>query len=289
MSKKAIQANRALLLSKELPPDDHWTKNGPKLQAFATKQPLIKWLELLEKSSPESHSASEGYVFKVMIDSKLYALKFKFFKPSTHRYLLNNIIGKNITDQRLAFHTDPFYAECRAYGRIREAELKGCPRIAAKCYGFLRLTRRDELVLAERGIDLWEDIPEDDEYRQREEGSPIRAILKEFIEENESTPAMNLKTLKAIRKNIFALNRQGILHRDIRASNFVAGLLVDFGAAWTEPHCIIDAVPARLSQDWRDDDVCMFDEMVEELGFTLGDIRATPNPSYLKNLRSWNC
>jgi hypothetical protein len=65
-----IQSNRKLLASMELPPCD-----GPKLRVFEYRRAPIEWLELLEKSSPESQSASQGYVFKVKINSKIYALK----------------------------------------------------------------------------------------------------------------------------------------------------------------------------------------------------------------------
>lgn len=65
-----ILTNRKLLMLKELPPCD-----GPKLHVFEHRRARIEWLELLEKSSPESHSASQGYVFKVKINSKIYALK----------------------------------------------------------------------------------------------------------------------------------------------------------------------------------------------------------------------
>lgn len=190
----------------------------------------------------------------------------------------------------LAFHTDPFYAECRAYdqvNRIEEKRRQGSKwKLAARCHGFISLKRKDELILAERGIDLWEDIPEDDEYRKLAEGSPIRAIVKDYVEDEET--AMNLPTLKAILRNVHAMNRQGILHRDIRASNFKAGLVVDFGSAWTKPHCIMDAVPVHVSENWKWTDLRMFEDMVEEEEFSLDDIRALPNPSYLKKLRSWN-
>lgn len=65
-----VDANRKLLSLKELPPCD-----GPKLHIFDQRRTPIEWLELLEKSSPESRSASQGYVFKVKIGSKIYALK----------------------------------------------------------------------------------------------------------------------------------------------------------------------------------------------------------------------
>ncbi|KAM7185167.1 Kinetochore Sim4 complex subunit FTA2 domain containing protein [Rhypophila sp. PSN 637] len=273
------RANRKLLASQELPPCD-----GPKLGAFEIKRPSIEWLEPLENPS------SEGYVFKVKIESKVYALKvFKFFKPATERHLLDDITGKNVTDEMLAFHTDPFYAECRAYGLIQESERKrrrGFQKpMAANCHGFLPLSRRDELVLARKGIDLWKDIPEDEEYRRRAQGSPVRAIVKDFI---EPELAIDLAVLRRILANVRSLNRLGILHWDIRASNFKAGLLVDFGSSWTEPHCIMDAVPTNVSEEWWWTDLVMFDDMVEELGFSLDNIRARPNPAYLEKLRSWD-
>jgi hypothetical protein len=56
---------------KELPPCD-----GPKLHAFAGQNSPIEWLERLDKNREDvSGYSSEGYVFKVKIDSQLYALK----------------------------------------------------------------------------------------------------------------------------------------------------------------------------------------------------------------------
>lgn len=150
----------------------------------------------------------------------------------------------------------------------------------------MSLKSKDELILSEKGIDLWEDIPEDDEYRILAEGSPVRAIVKEFIE--TGSISMDLRTLRAIHKNIRAMHKHGILCRDIRAANFRAGLLVDFGSAWTKPHCIVDVVPAHVPQQWEGDDLAMFDDMVEDQGFSLLSLRALPNMSYLRKLRSWN-
>ena len=51
---------------------------GPKLQAYAGRTDQIEWLERLDEYRDDSSSnsaGSEGYVFKVRIDSKLYALK----------------------------------------------------------------------------------------------------------------------------------------------------------------------------------------------------------------------
>ncbi|KAK3381760.1 kinetochore Sim4 complex subunit FTA2-domain-containing protein [Podospora didyma] len=280
-----VKANRQLLKSKELPPCE-----GPKIAMFAHSRAPIEWLELLEKSTPESENSSQGFVFKVEILSKIYALKvFKFYDPSTERHIMSEMDGQTVTDELLAFHTDPFYAECRAYGCIKKVESERRRQIAARCHGFMSLRRKDELALEEMGIDLWENYPEDHEYRAQAEGSPVRAIVKDFIETapDHDDNSLDLRTLKVILKNVRALNKHGILHRDIRAPNFKAGLLVDFGSAWTKPHCIMAVVPASVSEEWEWDDLADFDEMVEEEGFSLASVRALPNTSYLKRLRSW--
>ncbi|KAI0888814.1 kinetochore Sim4 complex subunit FTA2-domain-containing protein [Annulohypoxylon maeteangense] len=279
MVTETVRANRRLCLLDELPPCI-----GPKLRAFPNRRPKIQWLQQLERS-PGSELGSQGYVFRVKIDSRIYALKvFKFFKPSDAKYLLSPVRAKKVSDEIAAFHVDPFYAECRAYGRIqKQEEAKGLKsRIAANCYGFLCLQKKHELQLAEMGIDLW-DLPEEDEYRQQAEGSPIRAILKEYIEEETEFNSQNCKEmLKKLRR----LNRWGVVHRDIQAGNYKNGLLIDLGSAWTEPHCIMKAVPKDVADGWRQTDMSQFDEMLKEKGIGK-DMHILPNLEYHKKLRSW--
>lgn len=59
---------------KELPPC-----RGPKLRAFRHHNSPIEWLERLDVGSgpplEDSDSGRQGYVFKVRIESELYALK----------------------------------------------------------------------------------------------------------------------------------------------------------------------------------------------------------------------
>lgn len=47
---------------------------GPKLHAFEDQKSSIEWLERLD-GDRRSQSGAEGCVFKVRIDSRLYALK----------------------------------------------------------------------------------------------------------------------------------------------------------------------------------------------------------------------
>ncbi|OTB00512.1 hypothetical protein M426DRAFT_267424 [Hypoxylon sp. CI-4A] len=207
-----VRANRQLLSLKELPP-----YKGPKLKAFPIHPGQIEWIQQLERS-PESEEGSQGYVFKVKIDSRIYALKvFKFFKPSEAKYLLSPLRAKMVSDELAVFHVDPFYAECRAYGRIqRKEESEGLKsKVAADCYGFLLLEKKDEIVLNRMGIDLW-DMPEEDEYRKQARESPVRAIVKEYVEGETS---FNPQNCKAMPKKVRRLKRWKIYYKDIKEDN----------------------------------------------------------------------
>ncbi|KAI7775784.1 hypothetical protein LA080_006369 [Diaporthe eres] len=276
MAMPVAEDNWRLMSSAELPPCE-----GPKLQAFKYRSARIHWGDCIG-----GDIGSQAYVFKVKIKSKTYALKvFKFFNPSTQRFVLGPSRGKLVSDDELAFHTDPFFAECRAYGRIEEARAKEkrVRKVAARCYGFLILGAREEEHLKRNGFDLWPTtIPPGHKYRAMAEGSPVRALVKEYIERD---PDLDLRTMNGMLKDIRFLNRHKCLNRDIKRDNYRDGLLVDFGCAWTEPHCLIRLVSKERVETWRLTDRVQFDIMAEEQGF--GDvIRAMPNMKYREKLRS---
>ncbi|KAI0485624.1 kinetochore Sim4 complex subunit FTA2-domain-containing protein [Xylaria cf. heliscus] len=275
-----VRANQKLLASNKLPPC-----KGPKLHAFSDSKTPITFLELLERPEPSTGYACQGYVFKVIIGGRVYALKvFKFYKPSNGKRLLSNMREGLVSDDLAAFHCDPFYAECRAYGRINELKKKGIlkAKAAAECYGFLRLKPEDETIIAGMGANLW-DLPKEDDYRRRAEGSPARAIVKEFI---ETDTIFGLRNCSLMLKNLRLLNEHGILHRDIKGDNYKGGVLIDFGSAWTTPHSIMDAVPEEVAEDWKGADMQMFDDMLRDNNLQTR-LRALPNLRYQKMLRSW--
>ncbi|KAI0193825.1 kinetochore Sim4 complex subunit FTA2-domain-containing protein [Astrocystis sublimbata] len=256
-----VEENRRLLSALELPDCE-----GPKLGAFSHRKSTITWLEWISHGDGDAISGGQSYVFKVKIRTRLYVLKvFKFFKPSLYRTYLAPPDSETVTDDELGFHTDPFYAECRAYAQIEARRKKqGIKRKdIADCYGFMALTKADENFLAEYGIDLWCDLPPDDEYRRKAEGSPARALVKEYIEEDMD---MDEKYLKRMRTTIKWMNRNKVLVNDISPRNFKNGYLLDFGFAWTWPHCL-----------WRNTsrvnmptillvDIVLSEEMVEDMG-----------------------
>ncbi|KAI1188842.1 kinetochore Sim4 complex subunit FTA2-domain-containing protein [Nemania serpens] len=253
--------NRRLLSAPELP-----ECAGPKLKAFRYRESPITWLEWIDRKEDVSESGRQGYVFKVKIRSKIYALKvFKFFNPSTYRDLIGPIRGRDVTTSELGFHTDPFFAECRAYAQIEtRRKTQGLKRKdIADCYGYLGLRRADEEVLAEYGIDLWRDIPLDDEYRKRAAGSPVRALVKEYIGEEID---LDERTCKKMLAGVKWMNRNKILINDVRAQNFKGGYMLDFGLSWTQPHCLWQNTSRQRLKAILMADISMFEEMTEELG-----------------------
>ncbi|KAI3330874.1 kinetochore Sim4 complex subunit FTA2-domain-containing protein [Ustulina deusta] len=270
-----IEDNRRLLSALELPECE-----GPKLKAFPYRNSPITWIEWINQIDGKPLTGGQGYVFKVEINSRIYALKvFKFFNQSWYRTALGPALEEDVTDVELGFHTDPFYAECRAYARI-EARRKsqGLKRKdIADCYGFLALKKEDEEVLAEYGIDLWCDYPVDDEYRMRTEGSPIRALVKEYIEEDAD---MDDKTRKHMVTTIKWMNRNKILINDIYPRNFKGGYLLDLGSSWTKPHCIWQNTSRQMLSTVLTVDLVRFEEMIEDTGLgTMRSLRSKPELS----------
>lgn len=183
----------------------------------------------------------------------------------------------------MVFHTDPFYAECRAYGRIEEAQIKGSfrsPRVIP-CHGFLFLKDKDKLLLQGRGIDLGSGS---DLIHETGGNDRVRAIVKSLASPD---PGVNSTSLRGILSDIRWLRKLQIYNRDIRVENFRDGKLIDFGSAATEPHCILSAFDKAEAIDARLEDLILFDNMVTEEDIKT-QIRAMPNRSHCRKLRSWD-
>ncbi|KAI9759287.1 MAG: hypothetical protein M1840_003378 [Geoglossum simile] len=101
---------------------------GPKLDPFPHNGGHIEFLRLLG-------AGEHGYVFEVIIESQRYALKmFKFYDPIGHQQRLSIL---NMSDNDVTHQFDPFFAECRAFGRLKECGLDG--DAAVHCYGYIIL------------------------------------------------------------------------------------------------------------------------------------------------------
>ena len=188
--------------------------------------------------------------------------------------------------ETVIFHTDPFYAECRAYGRIKQAQVERRLKrdVAVPCHGYLFLQEQDAQFLRENGTDLNGGAVDDELLRVNGEDGRVRAIVKDFV---PADAGINTRTLRRILRDIRSLNKLGIYVRDIRTDNFKAGQLVDFGLSRTEPHCVLDSLDEMAAWHSKVEDLVMFDNMVAEEGLVT-NVRAMPNTAYCLKLRSWS-
>lgn len=85
-------------------------------------------------------------------------------------------VGRTVPHEDIEQQNDPFYAECRAYGRIASNPQER--PIAVACHGFLSIPATQESFFAHKfGITQW-DRPQD-KLSVRE---PFRAIVKDLVE-----------------------------------------------------------------------------------------------------------
>lgn len=226
-------------------------------------------------------------------------LKFKFYDPA--QYHDDSITGwtENISDRILTFHSDPFFAECRAYGRINDKLYGGslpgnrrgrsqknqnaeAQKIAVPCYGYMALPaeKYEQFLSDEFNIRDWNRSEEDDE-QGGDMRQPFRALVKEIVHSDRSirNPATMLKSLHKLRE-------WGIYPQDIYARNYKDGLLVDFGAAWTDPHWLLQTLEGPQLTIKKNNEFVLFDEMMEDAGINFSCNRAERNYDFREKLRS---
>ncbi|CAG9948838.1 unnamed protein product [Clonostachys rosea f. rosea IK726] len=244
-----------LPIPKELPPCD-----GPKLNLFEHHDCEIEWIERIgweEGMGPPN----EGYVFRVKINKVEYALKvFKFHNPIGTKWSWGMLIGYDVPLHTVTYYRDPFYNECRAYGRIREP-LKGKRKlsdVAVPCHGFLFLSDRDQQYLDDNGYELWSSIIDPSYQEKTIEGFRYRAIVKDLA---SSGPGVTGDNLGKVFNRTVAMNQHKIVNCDIRLDNFRDGKIVDFGNSFTSPHIIMDSLRAADIDFHRAWDRMMFDQM----------------------------
>lgn len=127
---------------------------------------------------------------------------------------------------------DAFSSECRVYGRLKEETRED---LAARAFGYLLLTADQEAEITQRTIeDGWEYGKEEIWTRSKDDqGQPVRAIVKELVEEDEGFQPQQLPKMW---KDLQAFHTIGILVVDIHERNYVGGKLVDFRGAFTMFH-----------------------------------------------------
>lgn len=177
-------------------------------------------------------------------------------------------------------HMDPFYNECRAYGRLVDAGLNG--KVAVRCHGYLTIpAEREEELRKNFNVEGW-NRPGSEYLKPASRRQPFRAIVKDLI--SEDVP-LTTKSVKKILRDLKRMRKLGVYPMDVRARNYKGGLLVDFSVAITEPHYLFVIKPRWRIEEYKLDDLEAFDRMVRDEGVVTWE-RAVPEPEYCQKLRS---
>lgn len=165
--------------------------------------------------------------------------------------------------------SDPFHAECRAYGRLKEA---GEEHLAAKAYGYVKLfvnERTEEMFKPAVELDPsseslvflldhWNFDHGSNQVIRRPENEPIYGIVKEWVGDGASDRFRHdkqyrwnmskevaveachrrIENLPAELESLEGLHRNGIVVRDLHEGQWVEGKLVDLSCSWTFPHVL---------------------------------------------------
>lgn len=254
------------------------------MRRFEHHNEEIQWLERLDGDEDGSLPA-QGFVFRAKIIGRDYAIKivrecqwenlspiyhlticvfkFKFYDPRRVQRSWGPLIGNEIPLETIAYYCDPFYNECRAYGRIYDAvkRKKLESHVIIPCHGFMFLSERDKQILEGRGMDLQMDqVPRG--YQQSTVGGcSARAVVKDLASEKSG---VDETTIGNILGDILMLNWQGIYNMDIRLDNFRDGKLVDFGSSRTDPHIFLQNTDDQSADVDSVADRTMFEDMIEE-------------------------
>lgn len=177
---------------------------------------------------------------------------------------------------------DPFYAECRAYGRLKETDNE---KLAIKCYGYTNIPYEQELELDPDGQIFHRDAI------HKPETHPLRAIVKELL--TPGSPPFTFSMIPQMKRDLTRLHKIGLTVYDLRAGNYMNGKIIDFSQAHTSPHHCLDLSYNGMSGQVTEicaRDFQAFDEMMnlwmdENPGQQVWD-RFLPNQSYGSRLRN---
>ena len=180
--------------------------------------------------------------------------------------------GLNIPEQMFVDHMDPFYAECRAYGRMEEKKCNGV--VNMRCHGFTSVPADREREISKAfEINDW-NRPSEEYKRPMSQRQPLRALVKDLTREEISFTKAMVRGMKA---DLYRLRNIFVFVRDIHSDNYLGGKLLDFSVAWTEPHLMLSTdVQSQATIDFDiTSELHEFDEMVREEGIS-SKVRAVP-------------
>ncbi len=186
---------------------------------------------------------------------------------------------EKIPIQTIRFHTDPFYNECRAYGRLIENHVNG--KVAVRCHGHMAIpAAREEELYRLFGVYVW-DRPKDDSKLSASKREPFRAIVKDLVEVDQP---LNEKNLIKMHRDLLKMHRLGIYPQDVREWNYGNALLLDFSIAITYPHWVWETKRQWWLTMMKNDDKRMMQVVMLESGVETWQ-RAWRNIEYCMKLR----
>ncbi|KAL9073385.1 MAG: hypothetical protein Q9161_003000 [Pseudevernia consocians] len=203
----------------------------PKFHPFPDRKETISLVRALS----DFNSKGRAHVFEVSIGSKEYALKM-FYDDEMDRTCLIDEKSDLLSADLLRAHMDPFFNECRAYGRLEE-----------------QLSRKFD-------IQAW-DRPEEDCAKPVSQRQAFRAVVKKLIREPVQ---LTQKVTKKILKDLETMRKLGVYPMDVCARNYEAELLVDMGIAMTTPHYLFNIRPSWQVRVMQREDLLMFDKMIKD-------------------------
>ena len=176
-------------------------------------------------------------------------------------------------------HCDPFFRECRAYGRLEEKKLNG--KVAARCYGYITIPAEEgKLFWRKFDIHDW-GRPNADYGTPVSERQPFRAIVKELILKDFPLTG---RVADRILRDMKRMRRCGVYPRDVYPRNYVGGRLVDFSEAMTTPYWLFQVRPDE-GEMIKYRELYKWQKMVEENRLNTQS-RAFRNKEYCAKLRS---
>ncbi|KAK7413135.1 hypothetical protein QQX98_008021 [Neonectria punicea] len=215
---------------------------GPKLECFADNlaDHDVKFIK-------RAVGGLQSNVYQVEIDGKTYALKcfyhYTHTAPNGQLDPIYDMVDRDIPDSdwdALLPYATPFYAECRAFGRLKEINREN---LAVRAYGYTRLFMTEEMgkkIQCAYGPTR-KLAPDYTSWKLPSPDHPIMAIVKDWLGDVHAEPywqrrKRESKFFRTIHRNLLALHKSGIVVRDLEDQQFVNGVLVDLGQAYTIPH-----------------------------------------------------
>ncbi|EPE09535.1 hypothetical protein F503_07311 [Ophiostoma piceae UAMH 11346] len=212
--------------------------DGPKLKPFDFGGPQrIEFVKYIA-------SGLHGHVVHARIHGKDYAIKLFRYVSVTNWYgpLDCYFPEKDHKEQlaALAPYGEPFYSECRAFGRLHET---GRADLALDCFGYVLLDEDSERALDKvKSLEFNGDIymfvgnVRSDFRGPSGRPPPIRGIVKALGTPDNLCDDLPVATARRLLDNIVQMQQLGIVRLDGRRGQFVDWKFADFSTAITTPH-----------------------------------------------------